>query len=271
MFGSLPMFDFPELREQTDALWAVWAVELTRLGLDVPSVLVRPSEVLLKHWRRPGLLVSQTCGYPYATALRNSVTTFGTFAYEIPEEPRPGFYRSVIVARTDDSRGRSIVAPGDLRAFNGARVAVNATDSLSGCVSLGAALVNGGVTQVSNVVMTGAHANSLAALQRGEADVAAIDAVSFALFGDIRPGALDGVAIVGRGPVIPCLPLVTQDAAHVPLLQRASTAALANLRDRSPEVLRALRIVDVAYPHDDDYAATLVLGELASKLFPVGV
>ncbi len=271
MFSSLPMFDVPELREQTDALWAAWAIELGRLGLDAPPFLVRPDEALLTHWRRPELFVSQTCGYPYAAALRPSVTTFGTFAYEIPEELRPGFYRSVIVARVSDHRVGAVVAPGDLRAFNGATVAINATDSLSGCVSLGAALVNGGVTQVSNVVVSGGHANTLTVLQRGEADIAAIDAVTFALLGDVRPAALDGITIIGRGPTIPCLPLITGGSAHIPILQSALGSALMNLREGSPEVLRALRIFDAVFPHEDDYTATLALGDTAATLLPVSI
>lgn len=265
------MFDFPELREQTDALWAAWSSELRRHGLDAPPGLVRPTEGLLAHWRQLDLLVSQTCGYPYAAALRGSVTTFGTFAYDLPEEHQPGFYRSVIVARSSDARRVSTPATGALRAFNGATVAINNNDSLSGCVSLGVALVNGGVSQVSNVVVTGAHANSLVALQHREADIAAIDAISFALLQDIRPGAVDGISIIDRGPVIPCLPLITQDATRIPVLRRSLAEALATLREGSPEVLRALRIVDAAFPHEDKYTATLDLGEIASRLLPVSV
>ena len=269
MFSSLPMFDFPELRGHTDALWAVWANELGRLGVDAPPSLIRPDEALLTHWRRPELLVSQTCGYPYAAALRPSVTTFGTFAYEIPEGQRPGFYRSVIVARESDHRVGAVLATDNLRAFNGATVAINATDSLSGCVSLGAALVNGGVTQVSNVVVSGSHANTLTVLQRGEADIAAIDAVSFALLGDVRPAALDGITIIERGPTIPCLPLITGSSAPISILQRALVSALMNLRERSPDVLRALRIVNAVFLQEDDYTNTLALGDMAAALLPV--
>ena len=271
MLSSLPMFDFPELRDHTDALWAMWANELGRLGVDAPPSLIRPNEALLTHWRRPALLISQTCGYPYAAALRPSVTTFGTFAYEIPEEQQPGFYRSVIVARASDHRAGSAFATDNLRAFNGATVAINAKDSLSGCVSLGAALVNGGVTQVSNVVVSGSHANTLAVLQRGEADIAAIDAVSFALLGDVRPAALDGITVIERGPIIPCLPLITGSPAHISVLQRTLVSALMNLRAGSPEVLRALRIGNAVFLQEDDYTATLALGDMAAILLPVSI
>ena len=265
------MFDFPELREHTDALWAAWASELHRLNVDAPSSLIRPDEALLTHWRRPELFISQACGFPYAAVLRPSVTTFGTFAYEIPEERQPGFYRSVIVARTEDHRAGTVFATDNLRAFNGATVAINATDSLSGCVSLGAALVNGGVTQVSNVVVSGGHANTLAVLQRGEADIAAIDAVTFALLGDVRPAAVDGITIIERGPRIPCLPLITGSPAHIVILQSALVSALVSLSEGSPEVLRALRIVSAVFPHEDDYTATLALGDMAATLLPVSI
>ena len=200
MFVSLPMFDFVELRSHTDRLWAGIAEALRDRGVqDVPPSLLRPDEPLIVHWRRPGMLLSQTCGYPFAVGLRSTAHLVGTFAYDLPDPEDRGFYRSILVARSDDPRAVASdqPMPSSLRSFANATVAVNNRDSLSGCVSLGKALDETAVSGIGEILFTEAHANSLRSVQIGEADLAAIDAISFALLGDIRPESHDGIVVLG--------------------------------------------------------------------------
>ena len=68
-------------------------------------------------------------------------------------------------------------------------------------------------TWPGGVVVTGAHVDSLAALQAGTVDIAAIDAVTFALVRRFRPALPDGLVVIAEGPRIPCLPLIA-DAEH---------------------------------------------------------
>jgi ABC-type phosphate/phosphonate transport system substrate-binding protein len=110
-----------------------------------------------------------------------------------------------------------VVRTSDVEApLAGRRVAVNGYDSLSGWVSLRVA-----VAPLGPVLLTGAHARSVEALQHEEADLACIDAVTWALLRRHRPGAVAGLAVVGHGPVIPCLPLITTTTGDVDGLREA--------------------------------------------------
>ena len=90
---------------------------------------------------------------------------------------RAADYRTVIVARR--------AAP--LSELAGRVAAVNAADSLSGWVSLLAAFRSAGAPWHGSVITTGAHVRSIDAVREGSADVASIDAVTFALLGDLHP------------------------------------------------------------------------------------
>ena len=60
--ASLPWYDFAELRPHTDAWWGGISRHLGAAGVeDVPDKLDRGDYVA--HWRRPVLLLSQSCGY----------------------------------------------------------------------------------------------------------------------------------------------------------------------------------------------------------------
>jgi ABC-type phosphate/phosphonate transport system substrate-binding protein len=59
------------------------------------------------------------------------------------------------------------------------------------------------------VLVTGAHVHSVAAVADRRADLACIDGVTWRLLQRHRPAAVAPLAVVGHGPLIPCLPLVT--------------------------------------------------------------
>jgi ABC-type phosphate/phosphonate transport system substrate-binding protein len=249
------MYDLPELRESTDALWSAISMELGLLGVDAPAMLLRSDGPLLPHWRSPDLLFSQTCGFPYASFLRPDVTLLGAFDYETTYTDDPGFYRTVLVARSP------------LASFAGARVAINNHDSLSGCVSLGVFLLEAGVTVPPAFVMTGGHVFSLAAVQRGDADLASIDGLTWALVSDVRPAAVAGLHVVGYGPRTPCTPFITSRPELAGQLRSAVHAAVTRM---SPDVLRALRICGFVEHRDSVYVPTVAMGERASAVVPVG-
>ena len=98
--ASLPMYDLPALRQATDDWWAGLARALAATGLDgVPQHLERQLG-LDKVWRHPGLLISQTCGYPLTHALAGQVRVVATPAYGV-EGCDGAAYRSVFVVRDD--------------------------------------------------------------------------------------------------------------------------------------------------------------------------
>ncbi len=261
---AFPMFDLVELAGHTDRLWACIRAELLKHNVVAPEIRTAPVGSLMKHWRDSQVLLTQTCGYPYHVGLRDQVGLIGTFAYNVCDDDAPGFYRSVLVTQVTNQHRA-------LESFEQTRVSINNADSLSGCVSLGVALHRAGVRSVASVWESGAHVNSLAALQSETVDLACIDWLTWSLLADVRPAALDGLVIIGRGPQIPCPPLITADPTSVPLLQEALARAIDYLRTNNSETLTALRIDGLVRFEPMVYAATEALGDIAASLLPVSV
>ena len=72
MTASLPMYDWPEFREHTDAFWQGFAGHAQLTG-----------ELERKHfyvdvWRNPGLVFSQTCGYPFTHEFKDLLNYIAT-------------------------------------------------------------------------------------------------------------------------------------------------------------------------------------------------
>jgi hypothetical protein len=177
--ASLPMYDFPELRGAHDAFWAAFGARLEAAGMsNVPSRLNRG----LPHgdvWRHPSLLFAQGCEYPLATSFADHVRLVATPMYSAAgcEGAR---YRSAIVVH----------GQGDMLAdFRGRRCVINELDSNSGMNLLRAAVapLAAGGRFFGSVVVSGSHLRSVKMVASGEADIAAIDCVSFAHFQRLYP------------------------------------------------------------------------------------
>jgi hypothetical protein len=80
--ASLPMYDWPEVRDATDALWAAIRAALIQEGIDAPTALERDGDPETL-WTDPDLVLSQTCGFPYANGLSGKVALIATPAYRI--------------------------------------------------------------------------------------------------------------------------------------------------------------------------------------------
>ena len=83
----------------------------------------------------------------------------------------------------------------------------------------------------SKVLVSGAHASSLERIKRGEADVAAIDCVTYALLQAYRPALLDGTRKLGRTYRAPGIPFVArwdQDSDTVTRMRAAVFSAFAD-------------------------------------------
>ena len=79
--------------------------------------------------------------------------------------------------------------------------------------------------------MTGSHEASLAAVAEGEADLASIDCVSFALLRRGRPDLVERVAIVAESPLSPCLPFIASASLSAPTIAAVREALFAALAD----------------------------------------
>jgi ABC-type phosphate/phosphonate transport system substrate-binding protein len=243
--ATLAMYPFDDLRSAYDALWA----EVHRLVPWSPAELDWNLDVH-DSWLEPALAVAQTCGWPLVTGLRDRVTPLGSF--RLTHDLADGYsYRTLIVA-TDDR---------PIEEFAGAVAAVNSVDSLSGWISLIAAVHGPGASWEGTVVWSGAHVASLAALQRGEATVASIDSVSWQHVLRVQPSLLDGLHIVGYGPLVPSLPLITAPGRSSDEVSELR-AALASASKTADPVL----MIDGFQPLDfDDYLPLLDLGTQAPE------
>lgn len=242
--ASLAMYPFPELRNAYDRLWD--AVRM-RLPFAAPSLdwEMPASEAC----RRSDLVLGQTCGWPLVTELAERVRVVGTFDVDVAGG-RDGTYRSVLI-----SREPVMLAEWWRRAD--LRVAANSADSLSGWVSLRVVAAAAGAT-ITHVEWTGAHVDSVDAVRGGRADLASIDSVTWAHLGEP-----DDLCVVGHGPRVPCLPLVTAGgttAEQLDALRAALTAATLDPQRRDD--CRQLRINSFAVRTLADYEPLRFLAEL---------
>lgn len=261
MIASLPMYDFPEIREHTDALWRAISNQARRLGVtDLPDELTRPLVALDEHWLDPTLAFSQSCGYPVLRVLTDAQHILGVFQFGVGSTARPGYYRSAIVCRVDDTRGDDGLTP----AFDGATIVANDNGSLSGWISFGNALAVAGV-RVGMVRFSGAHVLSCPMVASGEADLACIDGHTLSLLSAHRPAALEGIRVIGHGPEIPATPLFTTHLDAVLPLRVAVTRALTAL---PAATLEALQIMGFVPWSRDVYEPVAALASTALAVLP---
>lgn len=213
------MYDHPAQHGANDRLWSALASALRDQGVgDVPDRLERLRDVHAI-WRDPSLLFGQACGYP--------LIADPTLALQIVAFPSyDAMQGSLLIARADDARN----GVEDLR---GGRAAINDRRSNTGMNLFRAVMAPfaGQGAFFAEVVETGAHRSSLIAVDRGEADLAAIDCVTFAALARFEPQLTALVKIVAHSPPSPGLPFVTAastDAATVAALRIALDRVVAD-------------------------------------------
>lgn len=243
------MYDAPWVAQANDALWQGLAAYLRAHGVeDVPAELDR-SRPNAEIWRDPTLLFAQTCGYPLMTFLAGTVVPIGAPVYDLPGCEGTRHVSMIIVAEN---------APWtELADFRGSRAAMNGRDSNTGMNLLRRAVADlaGGKPFFSAVVETGGHVNSLAAVRAGEADVAAVDAVSYGLAAIHRPELVEGVRILCESPPSPTLPFITRASASDDERAILAEALAAVMADPALAPAREmLRLTAIAPVRTEDYA-----------------
>jgi ABC-type phosphate/phosphonate transport system substrate-binding protein len=240
--AALPMYDWPELAPATDRLWAALRDALRAAGVEAPDALDR--EVgLMAGWTDPRLVLGQTCGLPFVRELAGRVALVGATDYGVPG-CRPGWYRSAVVVRDGDPRR-------ELAAFRGARLAVNGRDSQSGWGAMlhhAAPLARQG-RFFGDVAVSGAHRASVAMVAEGEADIAAIDFVSWRYAQAFLPEAARLRVLMLTDPT-PGLPLIAAAGTEV---ARHAAAVAAGLGGLDAGVRERLGIVGMARTGAEEY------------------
>lgn len=251
---SLPMYDWPEVRDATDAWAQGMARHLRAQGfLEAPLQLLRGDDYA-QAWQSSELMLSQCCGYPLIKLYAGALTPVLTPHYSVEGCSGPA-YSSFVFVRSAD--GINTLA--DLR---GRISAINDRESMSGMLAL--KLVFGPLTDngkfFAGTIETGTHARSLAAVLRGEADVCAVDAVCVALARRHRPELLAGLTEIARSPLVPGLPYVTAGHRSPQELARMRQAIAAAFADPELQPARDALFLSGCSPLDrSDYAVITAL------------
>ncbi len=231
MIATLPMYDRPETWAAHDRYW-----DLIRRHLEhAPEALSRDDF----HWLAPDLVLSQTCSLPYRSALQGGVTIVATPVHDLPCPA--GTYYSAVIVRKGEKRS-------DLSDFKDAALAINSPVSQSGWAAIDALAEEAGF-RFSTVFESGSHEESARRVAAGDADICAIDAVSWEM---VRKwdDAAEALEVLTTTPPTPALPYITamdQDPAPI---QEALVSAVHEL---SPEDQDTLCLIDVTYMPPDHY------------------
>jgi ABC-type phosphate/phosphonate transport system substrate-binding protein len=235
VIASLAMYDFGPLMAANDRLWALVRDHLRAQGIAGPDALTRGEAAYWPAWESPGLILSQTCGYPFRARLHDRVTYVGTPDYGV-EGCAPGHYRSVFIARAGDPRA-------GLADFDSARFAYNEGLSQSGWAAPQTHAAKLGL-RLRPALQTGAHRSSALAVAEGHADIAALDAVTFAHLQALDPIAAR-LKVVGQTDPTPGLPLITAEGRDPAPIFAAVSAAIAALDPGDRATLRLRGIVRI--------------------------
>lgn len=249
LIAALPMYDWPEVRTETDAQWEQLRDELRCRGIDAPERLARTrrdlpsipgtlrdaggkviasdpanlqaSELDLNSlWLHPELLLAQACWGPMERGLADHIQIVGQPGYDGIEGGEGPRYSSAIIMRGGEANAMpspldgSAAIPLDL--LRGRRFSYNDVDSMSGILALASDLKGMGETLdiFSHRKQSGSHRRSIKAVAEGAADLAAIDCKTFALARHFEPAARD-VTVVGWTARRKGLPFIT--SRHTPI------------------------------------------------------
>ena len=239
-------------------MWSALATALAEHGVPAPAALDHRADYATV-WREPGLVLSQTCGYPYATALRGADPVGGDAGLS-----GDAAATARVTARCwSCARAIRAQALADLR---GRRVAFNATDSQSGYNALRAAvapLASDG-RFFAGTVVTGSHGASADAVAAGEADLCAIDCVTWAMLGRYEAARVAGLRVIGQTASVPGLPLITGMAGSLGAVREAVTGVM--IDPDLAAVREALLIEGIEIVADLDYDAILAMERQAAAL-----
>ncbi len=202
--ASMPMYDMPEVQGALDSLWAGLVGHLRREGLSAVPDHIQHGRNLADLWNDPDLWFSQCCGYDIVRRYAGKLRPVATPHYGAPECKGCDYASSVVVAEDCEAN--------DVLEMFGAICVVNGLESHSGSNALKALVAprNRDGRFFSEVKVSGTHVASLEMIRRGEADVAAIDCVTYALLESYRPAALAGIRKLGRTYRAPAIPYVTR-------------------------------------------------------------
>ncbi len=229
--ASFPMYDFEEVRGAHEVLWSSVARKLQEAGVEgVPAALDR-SRGVHELWTDPGLLLSQCCGADLMGRYAGTLALVATPLYRAPGCDGC-LYSSVILVAEDSSAT-------ELSDLRNAVCVVNSRESHSGANALRALIapLSRRGRFFSRIVTSGSHPASITAVARREADVAAIDCVTYACLERYRPSLLRGTRRLCYTAQAPGIPFVTRAGTDPNRIRHLQSALLEAFEE--PEVRTA--------------------------------
>ena len=256
--ASLSLYDPPALREAADSFWSGVAGRLAAVGVEgIPKTLSHapPGEA---QWRNPDLLLAQAGSYELMTHLNGRVKLVATPRYRARGCDGP-FQRGAVLVR----RGDAATSLGDLR---GRRCAVSDLDADGGMNLLRAetAALAKGEAFFQSVALTGSQAGGAERVAAGEADVTAVDALTYDHLERFQPelaGALRLLMWTVRAPGPPLVTAAATDLATREALQLALRLAAEDPAQR--EAMNELRLDGFNVLPLSHYRAVLYLEQIA--------
>ena len=233
--AALPWYDHPSTRPTLQRVWREAQTLLRNrgvAGLPVELDTTTPYQAL---WQQPQLALSQCCGLDLFQPDTAAITPFAAPVITALDVS-PGEYFSHIVTRS----GSNLEVP---------RVAVNNLFSHSGHTAILLWLKKQDIERFT-IIETGSHAMSVLALRNKQADVAAIDALSWPQLDTA------GIVIVDASDPAPAPPFVTGNAANIPLEQLIGALDAAFKRHGQPVGIGGAIPVTRSHYHAVSDAAT---------------
>jgi len=229
MIASLPMYLRPQLLDVHDRYWALIRDNLHARNIDAPQRLSHQYDTgeIESTWEHPKLVLGQTCGLPYNRYLKNKVQIVATADYGLPGSPA-GYYHSVVIAHKRNAKKT-------LQSFDTSVFAYNSADSQSG---YGAAywFFKPMGFWFNQTLDTGAHSASARAIATGDADIAAIDAVTWALLERFEDCTQD-LQVRARTKPTPGIPYICALDIDANVVKSAIATALESIEPQDRDLL----------------------------------
>lgn len=231
MIAMLGMYDMPALQPANDRFWQ--AIR-GHLGYG-PDHLTRDQD-FWDIWQSPDLLMAQTCGMPFRARLHDQVGLIGTPDYDLPDCPA-GFYQSVFVVHNDANGDR-------LTDFAGGTFAYNEAMSQSGWAGPMSHLQAAGIG-FDHFFQSGGHANSAVAVTDGRADIAGLDALTWALLQEHQHPIAQRLRVLEKTTPTPGLPYITAKTRNIDQLAQSIQAAIDDLTAEDRQILHLKQLVQI--------------------------
>lgn len=225
------MYDYPHTSAANDLFWTSIR---DHLGYG-PNHLTRDRDVW-DGWQSPNLVFSQTCGLPFRACLHRNVQLVGTPDYGLKDCPR-GYYNSVIVVRNDTDIH-------NITSLSGLRLAYNDGLSQSGWAAPLSHMTKANIPFETGVC-TGGHKASAQAIVAGQADFAAIDALTWEMLRVDDPKTIHQLRVIGRTEPTPALPFITSPDSDQKTIQLAVSKGIENLTPITQDLLHLKGLVQL--------------------------